>query len=134
MTTVHNDLKLQLLLRMHLKFPQRPACGKRQLKSKGRPAPTHSCSKHSAELEYWFGINISKDDDTIHPSRFCNLCYAIIKRSTKAAKEGIPNRHSTEPFQWEKHSDNCLVRKIGVATAVMYFKSIHVQCTGMPKL
>ena len=91
-------------------------CGKRLLKSKGRPAPTYSCSYHSAQLDSWFGIDVRKDIDIIHPSRFCNLCYG---RSTKASKDGIPHKHSTKVFQWEKHSDNCVVREIAVATVIL---------------
>ena len=108
-------------------------CGKRLSKSKGRPAPSYSCSDHSPQLNLCFDIDVCNDIDTIDPFRICNLCYAVIGRSTKASKYGIPNKHSTKLFQWDKHNDNCLVREIAVANAlIMDFSNVII--IGMPAL
>ena len=101
-------------------------CGKRLFKSKGKPAPSYSCSRYSSQLNSCFNIDITKDIHTIHPSRFCNLCYSVIGQSTKASKDGIPHKHSTQLFQWDEHSDRCLVRQIALVTALMY--CYDIQC------
>ena len=58
-----------------------------------------------------FGINVRQDTDTdtVHPPRFCNPCYATVRRSTKAAEEGFPHKHSIVVFEWVRHTENCLV-------------------------
>jgi len=68
-------------------------CGNRLKKLKETYQTTYSCKDHREFLEKNFQINIEKDDPTIHPPRFCNLCYRT---------------HTRERFYWEIHTDeNC---------------------------
>ena len=49
------------------------------------------------------------DTDTVHPPRICNLCFATLRRLTKAAEDGVPHKHSVVVFEWSRHTENCLV-------------------------
>lgn len=85
-------------------------CGKRLCKAKGR-ASVYQCTDHIADLFTSFGVNVSSDDDDkISPTKFCNPCYATMKRVIVAGKEGMPYTHTITPFVWTEHAPDCSVR------------------------
>ncbi len=83
-------------------------CGKRLRKLKSK-APIHLCMDH-CEVLLLVGLDVSKDDSTIHPLHFCNPCRAMLKRAEKAQKAGVPYINSTKLMEWTPHVDSsCLV-------------------------
>ena len=78
-------------------------------KAEGRATSIYSCGDYPAQLMSCFGMNVHRDTDTVHPPRFCNPCYATVRRSTKAAEDRVPHKHSVVVFEWSRHTENCLV-------------------------
>ena len=70
----------------------------------------YNCSDHSDQLKACFGLDVSKDVQDTHPSKFCNPCYKASKRWLKASEAGTSYSSSTTTFNWTQHTDNCLVR------------------------
>ena len=54
----------------------------------------HARIKHKASLLLTFGINIAEDCVDIHPSHFCNMCYAAVGRQAEAASKASAYHHS----------------------------------------
>ena len=64
---------------------------------------SYSCLDKKEDLNRAFSINIDEDRDDIHPRRFCDGCYAVIKRKIKATEDNRPYLESIQPFQWSEH-------------------------------
>ena len=93
----------QLQLEKHCRV-----CGKRLCKIKSK-APVHLCTQYSIDLLH-IGVDVSKDVPTTHPLKFCNPCYAMLRRAEKAHNTGVPYNSTTNPMEWTPHDDSgCLV-------------------------
>ena len=97
----------QLELRKHCRV-----CGKRLCKAKSK-ATVDPCSKHPNLLLKCFGIDVSQDDPTVHPLSFCNPCYAVTRRWTKVAADGVHYSNSVQSMEWSSHVGS----ECGVSTA-----------------
>ena len=62
---------------------------------------------HKESLKTAFGIDVETDHQDLHPSFFCDGCFAIIKRKENAVKEEKMYIHSVEVFEWFPHSLFC---------------------------
>ena len=79
-------------------------CG-RPLAEYGKAVRKYQCSNHQPDLKTTFGIDISSDDQCLHPSSFCHPCKNIIystKKAIKDKKEFIPTKII---HQWEEHKE-----------------------------
>lgn len=63
---------------------------------------SHTCRTHHDGLYKAFGIDVMEDETEVHPSRFCNRCYASMTRKSFA--------NSLVPFEWTAHTNECRVR------------------------
>ena len=71
----------------------------------------YECSLHSHSLTKTFGVDVTADIPSVHPLKFCDRCYACVRRQDSADAQGLPYNHSTTVFIWEKHTDKeCKVR------------------------
>ena len=77
-------------------------CGKQLCKARSRTT-SYWCSDHKEALEHCFGIDLTKDNPSIHPKKFCNPCYAVAKHSAAASTKGIPYHHSVVLMDWVPH-------------------------------
>ena len=84
-------------------------CGKRLHKAKSKTT-VYPCIHHQDPLMKCFEIDVSRDDPTTHPSKFCNPCYAVTRRWTKAAMDTVHYAHNVKSMEWSSHSENCAVR------------------------
>ena len=77
-------------------------------------ATVYYCTQH--QLLKCFSVDVSQDDSTIHPLKFCNPCYAVTRRWSKTCADGVHYTHSVEPIDWSPHTEStCLVRRsIGI--------------------
>lgn len=76
-------------------------CGGRLKKAKGR-STVYECALHSEKLLNVFGVDVTKDDTTIHPLQFCNGCYAVAKQATA---RGPTYRHTVVVYNWTPHTE-----------------------------
>ena len=83
-------------------------CGKRLCKAKGR-ATIFDCVHFKEDLLSTFGVDVSSDDNQVSPTKFCNPCYAIMKRTAKASEKGMPYTHTIIPMIWTSHTPDCSV-------------------------
>ncbi|EDO26989.1 predicted protein, partial [Nematostella vectensis] len=70
-------------------------CGNRLKKYKDRFETSYNCKDHVVFLAETYNLSIEKDDQTIHPSKFCRECF----RSYRI--------HTREVGFLEKHTDTC---------------------------
>ncbi|EDO47180.1 predicted protein [Nematostella vectensis] len=70
-------------------------CGNRLKKYKDRFETSYNCKGHVVFLAETYNLSIEKDDQTIHPSKFCRECF----RSYRI--------HTREVVFWEKQTDTC---------------------------
>lgn len=102
-------------------------CGKRLCKVK-KQAPSYCCNQFPADLLSTFGLDISKDLSTVHPTHFCNLCYSVTKRAERARKAGLPYTHTTVIMEWTTHDeDDCLVSTAQKKKCIIhtFFRSVN---------
>ena len=59
----------------------------------------YGCSQYRDLLKDSFGIDLTKVDADIHPSKFCNPCYMVMRRSASENHTGV----ATTTFTWTKH-------------------------------
>jgi len=48
---------------------------------------------------------VEGDKSDIHPPKFCNTCYATLRKMQAALDSGTEYRSSLEPFTWAQHSE-----------------------------
>ncbi len=83
--TNHRD-NLKLLCRI---------CGEKLKKAKEKYESSYSCTEYVDFLANKYQLNVEKDDNSIHPPRFCNKCY-------------LSSSNSRSPVFWEIHTEeNC---------------------------
>ena len=70
----------------------------------------YDTSAHQSDLLITYGIETRDDDQDIYPPKFCNPCYATLKRDLKARAEGTRYVHTVSPFIWTQHDIDCRVR------------------------
>ncbi len=70
-----------------------------------RHKSTQSCEKYARELMTAFGLDVSLDSRTIHPTTFCTPCYAVMGRLRKPRNV----RSALVLYDWSKHRDDCKV-------------------------
>lgn len=93
-------------------------CGKKLCKAKSK-ATVYPCKDHPNSLLKCFGVDISRDEPTIHPPKFCNPCFAVTKRFAKATADGVHYSHSVQCMEWSSHTeDTCMVRKFYIRKIV----------------
>ena len=80
-------------------------CGRRHTRAK-RKEPVHDCQKHKQLLLLTFDIDVEEDRQDVHPTAFCNSCYATAARVKAAREKNTPYAHSTVLFEWNPHSEN----------------------------
>ena len=70
----------------------------------------YSCSVHQGSLQQTFGIKVAADSPSIHPTEFCDRCYATTLRQRSADAKGLPYSNSVTIFIWEEHKvEQCRV-------------------------
>ena len=95
-------------------------CGKRLCKAKSK-ATIYPCIQHQDSLLKSFGIDVSQDNSTIHPLKFCNPCYAVTRRWAKAFADGVHYTHSVQLMDWSPHSlSSCQVRRLFCKKGINY--------------
>ena len=79
-------------------------CGGRLQRAKGKNTQTaRACVEHQLALLHTFKVDVTFDDAEIHPSHFCNGCYAATRRQAAAASKGNLYHHSIAVFPWSRH-------------------------------
>ncbi len=64
---------------------------------------TYPCKAHQGSLLHAFTIDVRADQQDTHPPRFCNRCFAKVKKNSLTS--------SLAPFEWTPHTDSgCTVR------------------------
>ena len=66
---------------------------------------SYACEKHAKMLLECIDLNVSNDSPNVHPTKFCNNCYAVIKKISKALLDGTTARSSLQPFSFEQHNE-----------------------------
>jgi len=66
---------------------------------------SYACEKHANMLLECIDLNVSNDSPDVHPTKFCNNCYAVIKKISKALLDGTTARSSLQPFSFEQHTE-----------------------------
>ena len=62
------------------------------------------CCEYTEILKEVFLIEVSNDDDVIHPVQFCHCCYMTIQRAVVAQCTFI---HTVSVYrQWDQHKDS----------------------------
>ena len=85
-------------------------CGKRLCKVKSKDT-VYPCTHNQDSLLKCFGIDVSQGESTIHTLKFCNPCYAVIRRWAIAFADGVHYTHSVQLMDWSPHTEStCLVR------------------------
>ena len=89
----------------------------------------HKCSDYKMELATYATIDTDKDDVSIHPIMFCNICYAALQN----VQEGKSALTSLTPFEWTYHSDSgCKVHECKMLRTCARNKPLTLDtCTGM---
>ena len=83
-------------------------CGCRLCKPKGRDRK-YLVTEHKGDLARVFDIEVSQDEDTIHPPFFCHSC-RVFMRTWGARPKSAPAVGRV--FAWEKHSGpHCMVNR-----------------------
>ena len=81
-------------------------CGGRLQRAKGkRPGRARACVDHRQPLLQTFGIDIAEDCVDIHPTHFCNGCYAATRWQATAASKASAYHHSISLFPWSRHTE-----------------------------
>ncbi len=79
-----------------------------------RHKSTQSCIKYAEQLDVAFDVNVTKDNESVHPTTFCTPCYAAMGRILKSASV----RSAVVVYEWTEHQQNFKVaykyRKITV--------------------
>ena len=72
-----------------------------------RKVPIYSCISYTSDLLIVFGISISNDLPSTHPTSFCYLCYQTIASYKKALDSGRSYNVCTVVFDgWMSHNDD----------------------------
>ena len=84
-------------------------CG--SLLSKTKKVPNgYKCVQFVEELKLAFGVDVTDDTETIHPTHFCHSCRGVVYSLQRAqAKDREYRQCRVQPFQWEEHSRECVV-------------------------
>ena len=65
-------------------------------------------AKHAKNLMAVFGIDVSKDDPSVHPENFCHKCQNVIYVATKRSEQGREYTSRVILFDgWVHHSPTC---------------------------
>ena len=72
--------------------------------AKKRPSYMFMCAEFHEELLSAFHIDTQKDSPEIHPPKFCNKCYVMMKRATVASQSQTPYTCPLEPYDWSNHT------------------------------
>lgn len=67
-------------------------------------------AKYKDNLKQVFDIDVSTDDAQIHSSRFCHLCYNVMKRYEKAKEHGKHFKHQVDVLQKWCDGSNAVAR------------------------
>ena len=98
---------------------------------------TYSCSTHQQSLSLTFGLDVVHDSPSIHPTEFCDQCYATTLRKRSADAKGMPYSHSVTIFIWEEHKEEqCSVsntRKVIANSHVKFYACVQV-CDHLSKI
>lgn len=87
--------------------------------AKKRPSYMYMCAEFHEELLSAFHIDTTKDSPEIHPPKFCNKCYVMMKRVTVASQSQTSYKCLLEPYDWSSHTiSTCKV-------VCNFFKKIH---------
>ena len=82
-----------------------------------KPEPTYQCSAHTDSLLVAFDINVSTDQEEIHPPLFCTLCHKAMLRVQVAMKCKNQYKCSLQPYNWSTHTaDTCKVQQYSCLT------------------
>ena len=66
---------------------------------------SYNCCKYQQLLLDCLAVDVEGDKSDIHPPKFCNTCYAKLKKMQAALDSGREYRSSQEPVTWAQHSE-----------------------------
>ena len=92
----------------------------------------HECAepKHAKNLLKVFGIDVTTDDQLVHPGNFCHKCQNVIYTTIKRSEEGRDYTPRLTQFdEWAEHTDDeCSVCR-HITTRLCHVSPSATHCT-----
>ena len=63
---------------------------------------SYAVDAYCITLKSAFGIDISNDEQNVHPKRFCHSCYNVLKRIEAAKQQDRYYKHKVKVHDWNK--------------------------------